>query len=108
MLTGYAANGRLPLALSFFRSIPRPDTFSYNTLLHALAVSSSLADVRGLFEEMPVKDSVSYNVMISSHANHGLVSLARHYFDLAPEKGMACFLHMCEMDEFKKQGGCLI
>ncbi|BAU01864.1 hypothetical protein VIGAN_11120000 [Vigna angularis var. angularis] len=74
LLHMYSSCAMLDDAFLVFRQTSHPNTFTWNTMLHALVYSARMREAENLFDEMParMRDSVSWTTMISGYCQNGL------------------------------------
>jgi len=74
LLHMYSNCAMLEDAFCVFRQTSHRNTFTWNTMLHALVHSDRMHEAEKLFDEMPtrMRDSVSWTTMISGYCQNGL------------------------------------
>jgi len=73
LLHMYSNCAMLDDAFRVFCQTSHANTFTWNTMLHALVHSGQMQEAKNLFDEMPVRmrDSVSWTTMISGYCQNG-------------------------------------
>lgn len=73
LLHMYSNCAMLEDAFRVFGQTSHANTFTWNTMLHALVHSGRMREAKNLFDEMPVRmrDSVSWTTMISGYCQNG-------------------------------------
>lgn len=85
----YSKLGDLTYAQHVYDKIPRPNPFSWNTILFTYSKSGNLSDMICIFNRMPRYDGVSWNSLISRYASRGLVTEAVRGYNSMLRDGVA-------------------
>ncbi|EFJ16085.1 hypothetical protein SELMODRAFT_117107 [Selaginella moellendorffii] len=93
-IDSYGQSANLERAVSHFRTIARPNVYSWTILLQAYAVNGHLEGAQATFERMPEWNVVSWTAMLQAHAQHGHLSDARRIFDSMLERNVVSWNSM--------------
>ncbi|XP_024536955.1 pentatricopeptide repeat-containing protein At2g45350, chloroplastic-like [Selaginella moellendorffii] len=89
MLTTYAENGHLEMAISMFDSMSHHDIVSYTAMVTAYGSSGQIEHARILFASSPQKDVVLSTAMLAAYAHLGAYARLGHL-----EKAISFFATM--------------
>ncbi|KAL2521286.1 Pentatricopeptide repeat-containing protein [Forsythia ovata] len=80
LIDAYGKCGCFDFAREVFDKMPNRNTFTYNSMIGALTMSSSVTEAEMVFSSMPQPDQCSWNLMISGFAQRELFDKSVEYF----------------------------
>ncbi|XP_024536956.1 pentatricopeptide repeat-containing protein At2g45350, chloroplastic-like [Selaginella moellendorffii] len=99
MLTTYADNGHLEMAISMFDSMGHHDIVSYTAMVTAYGSSGQIEHARIVFDSSPQKDVVLSTAMLAAYAHLGFLAEASTIFQSMREHNHVEFYVSCSRIE---------
>ncbi|XP_024540460.1 pentatricopeptide repeat-containing protein At4g02750-like [Selaginella moellendorffii] len=103
MLTTYAENGHLEMAISMFDSMSHHDIVSYTAMVTAYGSSGQIEHARILFASSLQKDVVLSTAMLAAYAHLGFLAEASTIFESMRECSIITWNYMLDAHELSRK-----